>query len=115
MKIRNLVVLAAVAAGLSSCVLNEETFNSHRVLLRHRPDIVAQARAKCESRVRYTNIEAKRYIAGFMHTGIDGLPEKVCGRMQRAYLAGRMQYPDFKALVTGQKFTPNMVAILRAG
>jgi hypothetical protein len=115
MKIRNLVALAAVVASLSSCVLNEQTFNSHRVALRHRPDIVAQARAKCESRVRYARIEAKRYMAGFMHTEIDGLPQKVCGRMQRAYLSGRMRYQDFKALISGQKFTPNMIAILRAG
>jgi len=50
-----------------------------------------------------------------MHTSLDGLPEKVCGRMLRGLVSGRMQYQDFKLMVRGQRFTPNMVAILRAG
>jgi len=51
----------------------------------------------------------------FRHTPMDGLPQKVCGRMLRGYLSGRMHYGDLRALTRGQKFTPNMVAILRAG
>jgi hypothetical protein len=88
---------------------------SHCYQLRQRQDIQADYMHKCTRRVKYSHIELKRHMAGFMHTEIDGLPEKVCGRMLRGYLSGRMKFQDFKALMTGQKFTPGMVQILRAG
>jgi hypothetical protein len=115
MKFMRLIVLAIVAASLSGCILNEESFNQARVVARSRPDLRAKYTAECTRRVRYADIEVKRQVAGFMHTSLDGLPEKVCGRMLRGLVSGRMQYQDFKLMVRGQRFTPNMVAILRTG
>ena len=115
MKFIRLVVLAAVAAGLSSCVLNEDSFNKGRAVARTRPDLRAEYLNDCARRVKYSDIEAKRYMAGFMHTSLDGLPGKVCSRLLRGYISGRLQYQDVMLVMRRQKFTPNMVAILRAG
>jgi|EndMetStandDraft_4_1072995.scaffolds.fasta_scaffold178648_1 hypothetical protein len=115
MKVIRILILSAIAISLAGCELNERTFNEARPKLRQRQDIQADYMHKCTRRVKYSHIELKRHMAGFMHTEIDGLPEKVCGRMLRGYLSGRMKFQDFKALMTGQKFTPGMVQILRAG
>jgi len=115
MKILKIALLTLLTGSLAGCVLNEQSFNANRAGLRNRPDLQARYLAWCENKVKYSDIEMKRNVAGFMHTPMDGLPQKVCGRMLRGYLSGRMQYGDIRALTRGQKFTPNMVAILRAG
>jgi hypothetical protein len=105
----------AVAAGISSCASNEDSFNKGRAEARSRPDLVADFMRRCTQRVKYTDSETKRNVAGFMHISLDDLPEKFCGRILRGYASGRMKYADLKAFATGQKITPAMVAILRAG
>jgi hypothetical protein len=115
MKIMRLLILVMMAASVSGCVATQESFNKARAVARSRPDLRAQYLTDCTRRVKYSGIEFKRYMAGFMHTSMDGLPEKVCGRALRGFASGRMTFQDFKMLTTGQKFTPNMVAILRAG
>lgn len=115
MTFMRIFVLAVIAASLSSCVLDEKTFNAARPKLRQRPDIQARYRADCVRHLKYEHIETKRHIAGFMHTDLEGLPEKFCGRVMRGYLSGRMRFEDLDLVLRSQKFTPNMVAILRAG
>lgn len=115
MKFIRLVILAAIAAGVSSCDIDEKTFNEARPALRKRTDIQAEYLSDCTRRMKYADIELKRDIAGFMHTGLDGLPQKFCGRLLKGYLSGRMRYEDLHFVMIGRKFTPNMVAILRAG
>lgn len=115
MKFLRLFLLAAAAASLAGCVLDEDTFNKARPALRKRPDIQAQYMADCIRHAKYEDRETKRYVAGFMHTSIDGLPEKFCGRILKGYLSGRMRFEDLDLVLRRQKFTPNIVAILRAG
>lgn len=115
MKFRNLIALVAMVASLASCSLDEDTFNKARPMLRQRPDAQADITAKCVRRLRYERMEFKRYLAGFLHTRTDGIAEKFCGRMMRGYLSGRMRFEDLDLVMRRQKFTPNMVAILRAG
>ena len=115
MKLLKIALMTVLAGSLAGCVLNEQSFNANRKGIRDRPDLQAQYLAWCENRVKYTRIEMKRDVAGFMHTSMDGLPQKVCGRMLRGYLSGRMQYADLLALTRSKKFTPGMISILRAG
>jgi len=115
MKVLRMLMLAAMSASLAGCVLNEETFNANRAALRNRPDIQASGLARCERQVKYSHIEFKRQAAIFVRAKIEDLPQAICGRLLRGYLGGRMQYADFKALVTGQKFTPGMIRVLRSG
>jgi hypothetical protein len=115
MKYIRIFILAAMAASLAGCVLNEQTFVENRAALRQRPDIQARGLADCESKVKYSHIEFKRHAAIFIRTDIKNVPQTLCRRLLKGYLSGRMQYADLKALLTGQKFTPRMVQIMRAG
>ncbi|MDB5526560.1 MAG: putative lipoprotein [Rhizobium sp.] len=113
MKFMRLCILAALAASLSGCVLNEQTFNANRSTLRQRPDVQARGLSSCESKIKYAHIEFKRRAATFIRADLQDLPQTLCRRMLNGYLSGRMQYSDFKALTTGQKFTPGMIQVLR--
>jgi len=115
MKFIRIFILAVIAASLAGCVLNEETFSANRAILRQRPDIQARGLARCESRVKYSHIEFKRQAALFIRVDLKDLPPTLCRRLLRGYLNGRMRYADFKALITGQKFTPGMIQVMRAG
>ena len=106
-------ILTIIVASLSGCVLNEQTFNQARPELRKRPDIQADFTRRCERNVKYAHIEVKRDVAGFMRTDLDGLPQKVCSRFLKGYLSGKMRFEDFNLVMKRQRFTPNMVAILR--
>lgn len=118
MKILRILIVAVMAAGLAGCVKNEAEFEALRIAVKKRPDVQAQGLSQCERRVKYFDIEVKRYIAGYAHLKVDKkFPGTFCQRLLTSYVNGRMKWADYEAIRGGnrQRVTPNLTRIMRGG
>ena len=115
MKIRSILTFILVSLALSGCFRNEKEFNSGRALAKSQPELVAKARAACTDRLAHLSGDQKKQISWYSRTDKARMPETLCSRWTRSYVSGRMTWNDYISVIRHQKFTPNMLAIMRGG